>query len=217
MRPVIKVANQGANSFTRLNCKTQVIYQPLERLFAFGCQAQIILHLQPHMLRSIIFHQVNSFSLQKLALPNIHPYVHQPWAKYKASIGGITSFNFATLDSCSFLNSTAAACRLWFRPSHKRSCGCGVRCINGSSTKYGAYEVPIWEVHSTLEDVGFSNRIGDVTMLANQTHLLGVVGVSASARISSKVSLVTIGGLSISGAWLVLEATPLVTFTVFNR
>ena len=56
-----------------------------------------------------------------------------------------------------------------------------------------------------------------VAILANWTHFSRVIGTSASAKTSSKVSLFTIGSLPRAGTWPVLDAALLMVFTVLGR
>ena len=75
LQPIVKITYWEADILTGLKSKTQRVYQFLKGLFTFGGQAQVVLHLKPHMLRGVVFHQLNCFTLGKLVLKYIHPYV----------------------------------------------------------------------------------------------------------------------------------------------
>ena len=132
-------------------------------------------------------------------LRNIRPSLHwQP------------PLSFATLGSCNFWT-------LWLQFE-----GCGQSLpakgldVADPNTTMSHPLSCLWgfkgmELHSKWKCMDFSNGICvDVAMLANETCLWSVAGPSASARVSSKVSLVTTGGTSKSGSWLTLEAALLI-------
>ena len=169
------------------------------------------------MLRGIVYHQLDSFLLEQVTFQYIHPDVFQPQLKDKAGIGGITSFNFGHLGLPQFLElhgcSLKAMAKVFFKQIF-----CGSRWINRPWLDMGTWEAPICEVCSTGCPTGISDMIGaDVAISAIWTHLWGVVGTSASARISSKVSLFMISFPSKSGTWPVFKASPLLVLTVPGR
>ena len=78
LRLVIKISYQAADHLTQLESKTQMVYQSLKRLFFFGGQAQIILHLTPGLLGGIIFHQLDGFPLGKVMFHSVNLDIFQP-------------------------------------------------------------------------------------------------------------------------------------------
>ena len=48
--PITETPYKGNDCLARLKSKTEVVYQPLKGLFAFGGKAQLIFHLKLHML-----------------------------------------------------------------------------------------------------------------------------------------------------------------------
>ena len=106
----------------------------------------------------------------------------------------ITSFKLVHLQ-----NSVVTAWRLQLNPSLKKSF-CSSGCFNRSWFMEGTWDAPKCGVLSSRCFAGLGIGI-DVAILANQIHFCGVIGTSASARMSSKVSLLKMGGLPRLGTW----------------
>ena len=105
-----------------------------------------------------------------------------------------------------------AAWRLWLKPSSYKSL-CNSGCLYRPWLSEGTWDAPECWVFSSKCSAGL--RMGvEVATLANQTHLCRVVGISTStsAKMSSNVSLLTIGSLPRSGTQPV--PAPLTVLTV---
>ena len=116
--------------------------------------------------------------------------------------------NLATFGSHNFLNSVAVTWRLWLKPSSYRSFW-STRLSIRPNLWEGTWDALKGLVLSSWGSTGLGIGV-EVAILANWTCLWGVCGTSssASARISSNASLLTVDGLPRSGTWPALEEAP---------